>query len=88
MADADAVAFIANGTSSRTGDYYSTGRSVPTKDTQKDIQSKVISVNAGWVKLRASRKLDTGDANDFVIPLDTPFDLGLAINHYTNDFHS
>ncbi len=39
------------------------------------------------MQLRASRKLDTGDENDFVIPLDTPFELGLAINYNTNDFH-
>ncbi len=32
MTNSDAVAFIANGTSSRAGDYYSTSRSLPTKD--------------------------------------------------------
>ena len=42
-------------------------------------------VENGWVLLNLVRSLDTGDENDYVMPVDTEFPVGWALLTTSND---
>ena len=78
----DMVIFFADGADSYYEDYLSTGFGVPIKDNVQDIGAHPngsVEVDGSVVTVFARRALDTGDATDFVIPLDTEFNLGYAL---------
>ena len=80
------VVFFANKADSSFGDYKSKGFAAPAEDTTtKDVKahpdhSVDWDESAGTVTIFARRALDTGDAEDFVIPLDQQFNVGYAYN--------
>ena len=82
----DMVVFFANKANSSYGDYKSTGFGAPTEDTtSKDVKahpdhSVDWDESAGTVTIFARRALNTGDAEDFVIELGKPFNVGYAYN--------
>ena len=84
----DMVVFFAMSETSDFGDYNSAGYGEPNVDTQNDIKlhpdgSIEVDEAATQVTLFARRALDTGDGlSDFVIPLDTEFNIGYAYNDY------
>ena len=85
----DMAVFFANGAVSSFEEYTSDGYSKPTKDAQQDLkahpeQSVILDDTAGTVTMFARRALDTGDAKDYVIQLDTEFNLGYAWGDASN----
>ena len=70
MHDTDVLLFSASGATSKALDYYSTDDVMPTKDTQQDYKTNVLSSAGGRVKIEARRKLKTTDAKDFEFPVD------------------
>ena len=73
--------FFADGTDSFYEDYISTGYGLPIKDNTQNLDAHPdhsVDLKDGVVTVFARRKLDTGDATDYVIPLDTWFNIGYA----------
>jgi len=84
MSNSDCIMFKHDGQLSTAKDYYASGYGAPTLDAQQDLTFQVKSVEAGYSTVEARRKLDTGDAKDFVIPLDSEFKGAYAYNSNSN----
>ena len=49
------------------------------------LDNKFRFFDEGKIRFTLTRELDTGDEQDFVIPIDEEFDLGWAVNDKSND---
>ena len=64
----------------------SVGYATPTEDSGAgDIDLDTADADNGWITLNLSRSLDTGDDNDYVMPLDTEFPVSWALHTTSND---
>ena len=88
--DGDMIAFSANGTGgSECVDLHSDPavsyvNQQPLRDLQQDITC-TIEENSGNVTFIVSRQLDTGDIQDFLVPIDEQFEIGWAVNTAKSD---
>jgi hypothetical protein len=67
MTNCDMVIWEANGMNSKALDLWSTGRSVPMTDPSQDYTT-TFDYNGTHVTFTSTRKLNTGDRYDYVIP--------------------
>ena len=88
----DIVVVSANDKQSYCLDKYTVGETTLKDDSDQSIEHCKVRITRGgerdnelWFFMK--RKLDTGDSNgqDFVVPLDTEFELGYVINEETAD---
>lgn len=70
MKGSDAVAFKASSTSPAVEDMYASGHYRPSTDAQNDYTTTYTS-NSSYVSFVSSRKLNTGDSNDYIVTLVT-----------------
>ena len=83
---ADMIQIKADGINSRVYDKFSQGYISPPQDTEKNLlDNKFRFFDGDWVRFTLRRALDTGDRRDFVLPVDSEFDLGWAVHSETND---
>ena len=83
---ADMIQIKADGINSRVYDKFSQGYISPPQDPEKNLlDNKFRFFEGGVVRFTLTRELDTGDAADFLIPVDNEFDLGWAVNTETSD---
>ena len=83
---ADMIQIKADGINSRVYDKFSQGYISPPQDTEKNLlDNKFRFFDGNWVRFTLRRALDTGDRRDFVLPVDSEFDLGWAVHSETND---
>ena len=76
MTDIDMVTWHAEGLKSYAVDRYSTGHVTPIRDDSQDIKTIIRqSFDGLGVIFETTRYLDTGDLNDYVIPLDEDLSL-------------
>ena len=68
----------------RVYDMTSAGYRSPNTDSSENFVSTTWSTVSGGKKVDIKRKLDTNDSKDYVIPTDTYFDLGWAVNTSTS----
>ena len=61
-------------------DMYSTGNRLPEQDDSQDLQFNFLQISSESIRVTIRRPLDTNDGKDFVLPVDTAFDLAWAVN--------
>lgn len=69
MVNSDMILFSANGSSSKFYDLYSDGYFMPMDDDTNDLTGSFEVLNSE-VQFKVSRKIDTGDSQDFLITPD------------------
>jgi len=68
---------------------YSIGLQAPAKDDIQDVQSKFTDLENGELEVTLRRALDTGDFDkDYILPVDTTFDLAWAVNLSSSDIQA
>ena len=85
QSDGDMHVFFGDGADSYFADYHSVGYKPPKIDDNQDLVSDPahppeMKNDGEKITLVARRALDTGDEQDFVIPLDEEFTMGYAFN--------
>ena len=82
----DMIQVKADGINSRVYDKFSQGFVAPPVDARNDLTRSVFRFfEGGYIRFQLTRKLDTGDATDFLIPVQKEWELGWAVNPNTND---
>ena len=66
-------------------DMHSVGKRKPKKDGSQDLQFHFQKVDSESLNVTLRRALDTNDDKDFVLPLDSAFDLAWAVNIKTSN---
>ena len=63
---------------------YSVGKRAPLQDDSQDLQFKFKEKGFDKMDVTVRRALDTSDGKDYVLPVDTVFDLAWAVNIQTS----
>ena len=76
--DDDLITFQADGQESKFYDQTSRGKNRPIVDVESNLTG-TFDVVGNEVIFRVNRKLDTGDQGDFLVPIDTEFNMAWAV---------
>eukprot|EP00357_Protocruzia_adherens_P031556 CAMPEP_0115041448 /NCGR_PEP_ID=MMETSP0216-20121206/45527_1 /TAXON_ID=223996 /ORGANISM="Protocruzia adherens, Strain Boccale" /LENGTH=1350 /DNA_ID=CAMNT_0002423075 /DNA_START=139 /DNA_END=4191 /DNA_ORIENTATION=+ len=89
MTDTDMVLGNMNGSTAEATDSWSTGHGAPGADTTANISNITGNKTGDVLTISFDRPLDTNDSTqDYVIPLDTQFDVVWAYGNTVNSKHS
>ncbi len=77
--------FSAKGQYSRVVDCTAAGHFQPKPDEHQNVTLESVNVHDSVVEMVSRRKMDTGDANDFVVPRDSWVNMGFAYSLHTGD---
>jgi hypothetical protein len=87
MVDTDMIVWQTPSSGPSTTDLWSTSNGKPSTDAQQDVTTTAVTINSDKsVHFTSERPLDTGDQQDFLVPLDTDIAMCYAAHSQTANF--